>query len=136
MDKEEELTTKQRLKAFIQTLDISEREFCRRLGVSTAYVESIKKSISPKVMKEIGAQYPQLNPVWLLLGSGEMLLKTDPPASPNVAQLEQMLKESRADRERLLSIVESQQRTIETLANNAKKEVAQQGNVVGCADAG
>lgn len=87
-------------------------------------------------MKEIGAQYPQLNPVWLLLGSGEMLLKTDPPASPNVAQLEQMLKESRADRERLLSIVESQQRTIETLANNAKKEVAQQGNVVGCADAG
>ena len=84
-------------------------------------------------MKEIGIQYPQLNPIWLLLGTGEMFIK---PASQSVdtAQLEQLLKEYRDDHERLLRIVESQQRTIETLAKANKKEDARQEKDAGCAD--
>lgn len=54
---------KERLKEFIASLGISEREFCRKIGVSSAYVESIKQSVSPKVMQTIGIHYPELNPV-------------------------------------------------------------------------
>lgn len=42
-----ETSVKERLKQFIDTLNISEREFCRRIGVSSSYVMSIKKSIQP-----------------------------------------------------------------------------------------
>ena len=37
-----ETSVKERLKQFIDTLNISEREFCRRIGVSSSYVMSIK----------------------------------------------------------------------------------------------
>ena len=33
-----ETSVKERLKQFIDTLNISEREFCRRIGVSSSYV--------------------------------------------------------------------------------------------------
>ena len=35
-----ETSVKERLKQFIDTLNISEREFCRRIGVSSSYVMS------------------------------------------------------------------------------------------------
>ena len=41
-----ETSVKERLKQFIDTLNISEREFCRRIGVSSSYVMSIKKIYS------------------------------------------------------------------------------------------
>lgn len=147
MEKKEKKTVvvKERLKEFIATLGVSEREFCRNIGVSSAYVESIKQSISPKVMQTIGIQYPQLNPLWLLLGKGEMLkggqdleANTPPPSS----LLAELLAEARNDKawlkkenERLAAIVESQQRTIETLTSEIKKAAARPGDPVGCADA-
>ena len=48
-----ETSVKERLKQFIDTLNISEREFCRRIGVSSSYVMSIKKSIQPDKMQAI-----------------------------------------------------------------------------------
>lgn len=64
---------KERLREYIKTLDISEREFCRQIGVSTSYVNSIRQSIQPDKMKTIGEKFPELNPMWLLTGEGEML---------------------------------------------------------------
>ena len=64
---------KERLREYIKTLDISEREFCRQIGVSTSYVNSIRQSIQPDKMKAIGEKFPELNPMWLLTGEGEML---------------------------------------------------------------
>ena len=72
-----ETSVKERLKQFIDTLNISEREFCRRIGVSSSYVMSIKKSIQPDKMQAISIQFPELNPLWLLLGQGEMLLPNE-----------------------------------------------------------
>ena len=63
---------KERLREYIKTLNISEREFCRRIGVSSSYVNNIRQSIQPDKMKAIGEQFPELNPMWLLTGDGTM----------------------------------------------------------------
>lgn len=75
------MTVKERIREFIKYLKISEREFCRQIGVSTSYVNSIRTSIQPDKMKSIGEKYPQLNPMWLITGEGEML------QNPNSNQL-------------------------------------------------
>ncbi len=72
---------KERLREYIKTLKISEREFCRQIGVSTSYVNSIRTSIQPDKMKSIAEIFPELNPMWLITGEGEMLQK------PNINQV-------------------------------------------------
>lgn len=64
---------KERLREYIKTLNVSEREFCRRIGVSSSYVNNIRQSIQPDKMKAIGEKFPELNPMWLLTGDGEMM---------------------------------------------------------------
>lgn len=66
-------TVKERLKDFIKSVGISEREFCRRVGVGSAYIQSIRKSIMPDTLQQITIQFPRLNPLWLMMGEGEML---------------------------------------------------------------
>lgn len=68
-----ETTVKQRLLDFIYYLRISKAEFCDKIGVSRAYVTSMRKSISSDKLSAISAQYPDLNIEWLLTGKGEML---------------------------------------------------------------
>jgi transcriptional regulator with XRE-family HTH domain len=63
---------KGRLREYIKTLNISEREFCRQIGVSSSYVNNIRQSIRPDKMKAIGEKFPELNPMWLLTGDGTM----------------------------------------------------------------
>ena len=72
-----EIGVKQRLKEFIKTLRISDREFCRRIGTSTSFVNSIRKSVQPDKLKAITENFPELNPIWLMTGEGEMLLRSN-----------------------------------------------------------
>ncbi len=143
-----ETTVKVRLKEFIKAEGISEREFCRRVGVGSAYIQSIRKSIMPDTLQQITIQFPRLNPLWLLLGEGEMLLPEEKPEAeaPEIRpseMLQKLLDEAREEKARLLSIIESQQRimesqqrTIENLAEQSKKAAARPGVAVTCADAG
>ena len=71
------MAVKERLREYIKVLGISEREFCRRIGVATSYVNSIRTSIQPDKMKSIGEQFPELNPMWLITGDGEMLQRAN-----------------------------------------------------------
>lgn len=139
-----ETSVKERLKQFIDTLNISEREFCRRIGVSSSYVMSIKKSIQPDKMQAISIHFPELNPLWLLLGQGEMLLsdgKKEGEQRQNTGGLSssellaKLLEEANSEKARLLSIIESQQRTIESLTELNKKANAQTVERAGCANA-
>lgn len=117
-------TVKERLKEFIKFAGISEREFCRRVGVGSAYIQSIRKSIMPDTLQQITIQFPRLNPVWLMIGDGEMLLPEEKPEAPAVASSEilyKLLEDEKKEKARLLSIIESQQRTIERLAELTKK---------------
>lgn len=139
-----ETSVKERLKQFIDTLNISEREFCRRIGVSSSYVMSIKKSIQPDKMQAISIHFPKLNPLWLLLGQGEMLLsdgkkegeqRQNTGGLPSSELLAKLLEEANSEKARLLSIIESQQRTIESLTELNKKANAQTVERAGCANA-
>lgn len=139
-----ETSVKERLKQFIDTLNISEREFCRRIGVSSSYVMSIKKSIQPDKMQAISIHFPELNPLWLLLGHGEMLLsdgkkegeqRQNTGGLPSSELLAKLLEEANSEKARLLSIIESQQRTIESLTELNKKANAQTVERAGCANA-
>ena len=139
-----ETSVKERLKQFIDTLNISEREFCRRIGVSSSYVMSIKKSIQPDKMQAISIHFPELNPLWLLLDQGEMLLsdgkkegeqRQNTGGLPSSELLAKLLEEANSEKARLLSIIESQQRTIESLTELNKKANAQTVERAGCANA-
>ena len=66
-------TVRERLTNYLEIRNISKSEFGRVCGVSSAYVTSITRTISPKVLKAISLNYPDLNVEWLLMGEGEML---------------------------------------------------------------
>ena len=118
-----EETVKERLKRFIKAEGISEREFCRRVGVGSAYIQSIRKSIMPDTLQQITIQFPHLNPIWLMLGDGDMY-QPEEEKKPEVAPSEVLLKlldDAQNEKARLLSIIESQQRTIERLTELTRK---------------
>ena len=101
-------TVKERLKDFIKFVGISEREFCRRVGVGSAYIQSIRKSIMPDTLQQITIQFPRLNPLWLMMGEGEMLLPEEKPEAHEAAPSEILLKlleDAREEKARLLSII-------------------------------
>lgn len=137
----------QRLRYFISTLGITDREFCKRVGLSPAYVSSMRKSVSPSVMSKISEIYPSLNPQWLLAGFGEMLLKEDKEDEKGVLlpseMLEELLVEARTEKARLLAnnekltaIIESQQETLAELTRELKKANARKEGSAGCAAVG
>ncbi len=136
----------QRLRYFISTLGITDREFCKRVGLSPAYVSSMRKSVSPSVMSKISELYPLLNPQWLLAGYGEMMLEEKVEEKGGLLpseMLAELLVEARTEKARLLAaneklteIVERQQQTIEDLTRELKKASAQQGGNATCAAVG
>ena len=66
-------TTKERLISFLKYKNLNMSEFARRIGVSNAFVNSIRKSIQPDKIISIANNFPDLNIEWLLTGEGEML---------------------------------------------------------------
>lgn len=136
-----ESSVKERLKTFINYLNISEREFCRVIGVGSAYVASIKKSIKADKLEAITEHYPELNPIWLIRGQGNMLLNGEAevePVTPTLLSTEMLVKlleDANKEKARLISIVESQQRTIENLTELNKKANAQPEEPAECANA-
>lgn len=81
------MTVKERLKEFINYKDISVSEFCRQIGVSSAFVSSMRKSIQPDKTESIALRYPELNITWLLTGEGEMLNSTGKENTGNVSEI-------------------------------------------------
>lgn len=73
-------TVKDRLKAWLSAKNISMAEFGRRIGVSGAYVTSMRKSIQPDKIEKIRAEFPDLDIDWLLTGK-----EKEPKQSVDVA---------------------------------------------------
>lgn len=79
-------TVKERLKAFIKSRRMTDRAFQYRIGASSSFVNSVKKSIGPEYLAAIEREFPELNRDWLLYGEGSMLRGDEaqaPAASPD-----------------------------------------------------
>lgn len=98
------MSVKERLIEYLKYKKISKSEFGRMINVSSAFITSMRSSLQPDKIKRIAFNFPDLNTEWLLTGEGNMLKSTEQQS------------ESQQDLiERLISIIESQQRTIELL---------------------
>lgn len=68
-----ESAVKQRLVQFIKIMNLTQKAFEDRCGMSNGYVANIRKGIGDDKLLNIVQQFPQLNREWLLYGEGEML---------------------------------------------------------------
>ena len=80
-------TVKHRLVTYLGYKGVSKSEFGRTIGVSSAYVTSMRKSIQPDKLKAISESYPDLNVDWLLTGEGEMLNSTSQEETTTVQSI-------------------------------------------------
>ena len=132
------MSVKQRLKKYVSYIGMSERQFALSIGVSAGYINAISKSIQPDKLSSITVKYPELNPIWLMTGDGEMLLNMEEKeieTTPSPSVLLEAREKYDIKEERLLSIIESQQRTIENLSETSKKSFARMEENVTCAAA-
>lgn len=67
------MSVKERLIKFLSHEGIGQKRFAESIGMSSGYVNAIRKSIQPDTIHKIAMQYPSLNTGWLLTGEGEML---------------------------------------------------------------
>lgn len=65
-------TVKDRLLQFLKAERITKAEFARKMGVSEAYVSTMRKSLPEARVAKLIELYPKLNRDWLLYGEGEM----------------------------------------------------------------
>ena len=98
------MAVKDRLKEFIKFKHISVRAFCRSVGVSETYVNSMRSSIQPDKLHSIIAHFPELNPLWLLTGEGEMLRTDVNKLMPPIEKHEFIETASDAFKEKLLQM--------------------------------
>ncbi len=84
-------TVKERLSFYLLQKGINKSEFGRRIGVSSAFITSMRKSIQPDKIAAIKQNFPDLNTDWLLTGEGDMLK----PNSQN--EVEDLTADERAE---------------------------------------
>lgn len=100
----------ERLAQFIEYLNISVRAFEGNISASNGLIRKAianNTDIGSRWLSIIAEIYPQLSISWLLTGKGEMLTNSS-----------EKVESSKEDR--LLIIIESQQRTIEELSKKIK----------------
>lgn len=65
-------TVKDRLLRFLKAERVSQAEFCRRMGLSVAYLAGMRKSLPEEKVIRLTELFPRLNRDWLMYGEGEM----------------------------------------------------------------
>lgn len=67
------MNSKERILQYIDYKQISNRDFCKIISVSSAYFTK-KGSIGSDIVEKILLNYPELNADWVITGRGNMLL--------------------------------------------------------------
>ena len=71
------MSVKERIKFFLEYKELSQSAFEKRCGLSNGYVNNIRKSISDNILQKVALTFPELNPGWLRMGEGKMLLNEE-----------------------------------------------------------
>lgn len=66
------ITIKDRLIQYIESISINKRQFERRTGLANGYINNMK-SLGNSSIEKIKSAFPDLNMSWLLTGEGDML---------------------------------------------------------------
>ena len=122
-------TVKERLLEYLKANRITQAEFGRMMGVSTAYVSTMRESLSLDMQKKVKAAFPDLNMQWLLFGEGDMIIKGTSNNTQNgqntyingstsalekaideIAEQRKLTAASQSQVDRLLSIIENLQK--------------------------
>lgn len=82
---------KERLLQFLAYQGISQRAFCRKIGMSENWVATMCSTCRNDTLDKIGESYPELNMKWLTSGEGDML--DAPPSTSEVERLLALLEE-------------------------------------------
>lgn len=86
-------TTKERILQFIEYKGISKQSFFKETGLKRGFLDAdkLQTSIPDTFIETIIASYPEINPLWLILGEGPMLKeaqqmenKPEPVKSPQI----------------------------------------------------
>ena len=72
-----EVTIKERISQYAQEKGMSVRAFERQAKLSNGFVKNISKGIGAEKLRSIVEAFPDLNPDWLLHGTGDMLKASD-----------------------------------------------------------
>lgn len=67
------MNTRERLKSFLASINISEGAFEKQTGLAKGFVSKVGDSIRTSSINKIKSIYPNLNAAWLLTGEGNML---------------------------------------------------------------
>lgn len=73
----------ERIRQFIEYKKISVREFSRKIGISHSLLANAK-TIGADKLESILTEFPEINPIWLLTGKGEMLKENYPISNKNI----------------------------------------------------
>jgi transcriptional regulator with XRE-family HTH domain len=125
-----------RLKEFLKHINLSQGKFEAYVKLSNGYVNKVGDNLTIKSLNKISKTYPELNTTWLLTGEGEMLKgKKTQQADESIDKDDflSLLKKKDEQMDRLLALMESQQKSIENLSqrggagdvNNAARKAAQ-----------
>ena len=127
-------TVKERVVEYICYKKISKSDFCRAIGVSVAFVSSIRTSIQPDKIKSIALNFPDLNTGWLMTGEGEML-KDEQTPSPSTNMVSIPVEAWEVIKKQADSLA-SKDRQVEELISLLKKDNAPKESNAKCANAG
>lgn len=127
-----ESTVKERLISYLNFKKISRRFFEKQIGVGNGFVNNIVKGLGADKMQRILSEFPDLNPEWLLEGTGDMLRK-DSSSELDAGDVNIPVKVF--DRlTQLIDTVCSQQETIATQSRTIDRLVADKKGEVRVAD--
>lgn len=65
---------KERMISLAESLNISARDFSKKIGKDPSYIKGIKKEISTDVLRNIYLNFPEINIMWIITGNGEKFL--------------------------------------------------------------
>lgn len=68
------MKTKERLKLFVQALNLGQNKFEEEVGIANGYLASRSQSVNSDAIEKIVSKYPNLNLEWLFTGQGEMFI--------------------------------------------------------------